>query len=103
VTLVGDAAHPSTPNLGQGACQAIEDAVVLARCLGDGSDLDLALREYERRRRRRANAMAREARRMGRVGQLKNPLVCWVRDRMIARTPKRLQLRHLDWMFAFEQ
>jgi 2-polyprenyl-6-methoxyphenol hydroxylase-like FAD-dependent oxidoreductase len=103
VTLVGDAAHPSTPNLGQGACQAIEDAVVLARCVADGSGLDLALREYERRRRRRANAMAREARRMGRVGQLKNPLVCWVRDRMIAQTPKRLQLRHLDWMFAFEQ
>jgi 2-polyprenyl-6-methoxyphenol hydroxylase-like FAD-dependent oxidoreductase len=103
VTLVGDAAHPSTPNLGQGACQAIEDAVVLARCLGDGFGLDDALREYERRRHRRANAMAREARRMGRVGQLKNPLGCWVRDRMIAQTPKRLQLRHLDWMFAFEQ
>ena len=33
VTLLGDAAHPSTPNLGQGACQAIEDAVTLARCL----------------------------------------------------------------------
>ena len=35
VTLLGDAAHPMTPNLGQGACQAIEDAVVLARCLGE--------------------------------------------------------------------
>ena len=35
VTLLGDAAHPMTPNLGQGACQAIEDAVVLALCLGE--------------------------------------------------------------------
>ena len=33
VTLLGDAAHPMTPNLGQGGCQAIEDALVLARCL----------------------------------------------------------------------
>jgi hypothetical protein len=35
VTLLGDAAHPTTPNLGQGACQAIEDAVVLAASLAD--------------------------------------------------------------------
>src|ERR1700720_3570214 len=35
ITLLGDAAHPMTPNLGQGGCQAIEDAVVLAACLGN--------------------------------------------------------------------
>ena len=35
LTLLGDAAHPMTPDLGQGACQAIEDALELARCLGD--------------------------------------------------------------------
>ena len=47
VTLLGDAAHPMTPNLGQGACQAIEDAVVLARCLAERCDAG-ALRRYRR-------------------------------------------------------
>jgi 2-polyprenyl-6-methoxyphenol hydroxylase-like FAD-dependent oxidoreductase len=102
VVLVGDAAHPSTPNLGQGACQAIEDAVVLARCLDEEESLGAALRAYERRRRARANATVRQARRMGRVGQWKNPLACWMRDGMIARTPERAQLRQLERMFTFE-
>lgn len=51
VTLLGDAAHPMTPNLGQGACQAIEDAYVLAETLAGQSDTPVeALRQYEARR-----------------------------------------------------
>ncbi|MFN7134795.1 MAG: FAD-dependent monooxygenase, partial [Myxococcales bacterium] len=46
VTLLGDAAHPMTPNMGQGACQAIEDAVVLARCLAAASSAAGALQLY---------------------------------------------------------
>jgi 2-polyprenyl-6-methoxyphenol hydroxylase-like FAD-dependent oxidoreductase len=102
VTLIGDAAHPSTPNLGQGACQAIEDAVVLASCLRESQDIDVALQTYERRRLRRANAICEQARRMGRLGQLENPLACWARDQLIAKTPSRAQMRHLEWMFTFE-
>ena len=47
VTLLGDAAHPMTPDMGQGACQAIEDAVVLADCLTRWSEVAEALRAYE--------------------------------------------------------
>jgi 2-polyprenyl-6-methoxyphenol hydroxylase-like FAD-dependent oxidoreductase len=54
VTLVGDAAHPMRPHLGQGGCQAIEDAVVLASCLAKSTDPAIAFADYERRRRRRA-------------------------------------------------
>jgi 2-polyprenyl-6-methoxyphenol hydroxylase-like FAD-dependent oxidoreductase len=54
VTLVGDAAHPMRPHLGQGGCQAIEDAVVLASCLAKSADPAAAVADYERRRRRRA-------------------------------------------------
>ena len=43
VGLLGDAAHPMTPNLGQGACQAIEDAVVLAACLAKSQHIESAL------------------------------------------------------------
>jgi 2-polyprenyl-6-methoxyphenol hydroxylase-like FAD-dependent oxidoreductase len=54
VTLVGDAAHAMRPHLGQGGCQAIEDAVVLASCLAKSAEPAIAFADYERRRRRRA-------------------------------------------------
>jgi len=68
VTLLGDAAHPMTPNLGQGACQAIEDAVVLARCLGERGATAEALRRYERLRSDRVAMVVRRSRRVGMVG-----------------------------------
>src|SRR5436305_918300 len=69
VTLLGDAAHPMTPNLGQGGCQAVEDAVVLAECLDSSADALAALAEYERRRIPRANRLVLASRRMGAVAQ----------------------------------
>jgi FAD-dependent urate hydroxylase len=61
VTLLGDAAHPLVPTLGQGACLAIEDAVVLAKCLSDGRGVTAALRLYEGQRRPRTAAIQRQA------------------------------------------
>ena len=69
VTLVGDAAHPMTPNLGQGACQALEDAVVLARALHAAPDVASAWQMYERTRRSRAAFITRASRRIGAMGQ----------------------------------
>jgi 2-polyprenyl-6-methoxyphenol hydroxylase-like FAD-dependent oxidoreductase len=48
VTLLGDAAHPMKPNIGQGAAQALEDAVVLGSCIAGSADPEQALRAYER-------------------------------------------------------
>jgi 2-polyprenyl-6-methoxyphenol hydroxylase-like FAD-dependent oxidoreductase len=61
VTLLGDAAHPMSPFLGQGAALAIEDGVVLGRCLAEPCDLPVALALYERVRRPRANAAQRHS------------------------------------------
>lgn len=102
VALVGDAAHPSTPSLGQGACQALEDAVVLGRCLRDRRSVTDALRSYERARVRRTNAMSKQARQVGAMGQWRARPACWVRDTLIAHSPKRVRLRQLRWMFNFE-
>jgi 2-polyprenyl-6-methoxyphenol hydroxylase-like FAD-dependent oxidoreductase len=102
VTLLGDAAHPATPNLGQGACQAIEDAVELARCLGrvvqtNAKDrVPPALRRYEGRRGERTAWIVRRSRALGRIGQIENPLLCWLRDAALKATPARLQLRQLE-------
>lgn len=62
VTLVGDAAHPMRPHLGQGGCQAIEDAAVLVGCLVESPSPDVAFRSYERRRRRRSTRVVRLSR-----------------------------------------
>lgn len=79
VTLLGDAAHPITFNVGQGACQALEDALVLAECLETYDDPVKALRSYEEQRRRRTAALQRLAWWIGRMGALSNPLACRAR------------------------
>jgi 2-polyprenyl-6-methoxyphenol hydroxylase-like FAD-dependent oxidoreductase len=101
VALLGDAAHPMTPNLGQGACQAIEDAVVLTRCLADAPDAG-ALSAYEARRRARAEAAVRDARRLGAVAQWESPLACRLRDAAVATIPGRALRRSLAAAWAFE-
>jgi 2-polyprenyl-6-methoxyphenol hydroxylase-like FAD-dependent oxidoreductase len=102
VTLLGDAAHPMTPNLGQGAGQAIEDAVVLAESLRGASDLPAALRRYEAKRIPRANAFVLGALRLGRVAQWENGLARGLRDRLIAWTPASVAKRQLVRSLAFE-
>jgi 2-polyprenyl-6-methoxyphenol hydroxylase-like FAD-dependent oxidoreductase len=69
VALLGDAAHAMTPDLGQGACQAMIDAVALADRLRDVDDVPAALREYDRLRRRPTQRMAVAARWAGRLAQ----------------------------------
>jgi 2-polyprenyl-6-methoxyphenol hydroxylase-like FAD-dependent oxidoreductase len=97
VTLLGDAAHPMTPNLGQGANQALEDAHALGHALTRYTDLGQALREYESARRERANAVVLGSRRVGQVMQLEHPAACWVRDALLGtRVATELQLRQLS-------
>ena len=90
VILLGDAAHPTTPNLGQGACMAIEDAVVLAQCLSGNADPAVALREYEDRRRAYTAKIVNASWRMGWVGQWENPLTCALRNTALRLTPPSL-------------
>jgi 2-polyprenyl-6-methoxyphenol hydroxylase-like FAD-dependent oxidoreductase len=80
VTLLGDAAHPPTPNLGQGACQALEDALILARCLGNVREPAAALRAYEARRMKRSASIIKQSYFLGQIGQWENPLLCSLRD-----------------------
>jgi 2-polyprenyl-6-methoxyphenol hydroxylase-like FAD-dependent oxidoreductase len=59
VVLLGDAAHPMTPYMAQGAATAIEDAAVLARCLDEvaGEDVEAAVRRYEAHRKPRTSVV----------------------------------------------
>jgi 2-polyprenyl-6-methoxyphenol hydroxylase-like FAD-dependent oxidoreductase len=79
--LIGDAAHPMTPNFGQGGGMAIEDAVVLARSLTKTpSAPEAALAAFEAERFPRTSLITNEAWRFGKVLQLEGPLSVWARD-----------------------
>jgi 2-polyprenyl-6-methoxyphenol hydroxylase-like FAD-dependent oxidoreductase len=75
VVLLGDAAHACTPNLGQGGGMAIEDALVLAKCLDSESSIEKALALYEKRRRVRTKHIQQRSRRMGQIAQWENSLI----------------------------
>ncbi|MET8001860.1 FAD-dependent monooxygenase [Nonomuraea glycinis] len=98
VALVGDAAHPMTPNLGQGACQAIEDAVVLAR-LADG---DLAA--YTEARLRRTAEVVRRSMSICALTKLRNPVAVALRDSgmsLATRLMPDLMLRSMDGILGW--
>jgi 2-polyprenyl-6-methoxyphenol hydroxylase-like FAD-dependent oxidoreductase len=102
VVLVGDAAHATTPGVGQGAAQAIEDAVVLAGRLAPGGDLAAALAEYEAIRRPRAEAVLKMSRRVDKAAQLASPLGWRLRNAIVRRLPERAQRRQLEPLVRYE-
>jgi 2-polyprenyl-6-methoxyphenol hydroxylase-like FAD-dependent oxidoreductase len=95
IVLVGDAAHAMTPDLGQGACQAIEDAVTLAAAVAGGAPLPDALRRFDRQRRPRTQAMVRMSHRMSRFGQAGGAVGGTLRDLAVRLTPPSAATRGL--------
>ena len=90
VVLAGDAWHPTTPNLGQGACCALEHAVVLARRLADaggagadGAQAQAAMRAYEAERWARVFPLTARAGLVGALVQWENAAVCAARDGVV--------------------
>ncbi len=89
IALLGDAAHPMTPDLGQGACQGIEDAVVLAACMGNVDDPLAALEKYESLRLRRVRSVVRGSRRLGQLATSTSTVVVGVRNTVSRHMPQR--------------
>lgn len=95
VTIVGDAAHPMRPHLGQGGCQGVEDAAVLAHCVGRGDDLSAAFARFAAARRPRTRALARESRMIGRLVNVRPAVVGAAVMRASAVVPEAILTRHL--------
>ena len=98
VTLLGDAAHPMLPHAGQGAAQALEDAVALGAVLREAASpaaIDTALRRYERVRSARTRKVVELARRNARMGSINSAAGCWMRDQVIRFIPQSFILKSL--------
>lgn len=101
--LLGDACHPTPPSLGQGANMAIEDGVVLARCLEAHADTQTALRKYEEARVERTNQIVEQSwkqRERRHHSALSNPekAASYIAD---LSSPEKVRSWY-DWIFRYD-
>lgn len=109
MVIIGDAAHAASPSSGQGASMAIEDGVVLARCLRDGPSIERSLASYESLRRERVERIVAQGKKNG-TGKTPGPLGRWIRDlalQVIFSRQRGEDYDQMEWIFdhhiAWEQ
>jgi len=102
VVFIGDAAHATTPNLGQGACQAVEDALVLAQEWERHGSGEEAFRHYEKRRLARTHFVVNNSRRIGRIAQLENPLLIALRNAFFRSLPASAGERQFKKLYSVD-
>jgi 2-polyprenyl-6-methoxyphenol hydroxylase-like FAD-dependent oxidoreductase len=102
VTLLGDAAHPCTPNLGQGGGMAIEDAMVLAKCVSREPSIESAFHRYELLRWRRTGHIQQRSLLMGHIGQWQNRAAVSGRGMVTSFLPAALFEHNLRRVYSYE-
>jgi 2-polyprenyl-6-methoxyphenol hydroxylase-like FAD-dependent oxidoreductase len=95
IVAVGDAAHPMRPHLGQGGCQGLEDAAILARFVDGDDDLAAAFARFTAFRRPRARALVRESKLIGQVINMRPAFLSGLASRASVLAPEALLTRHL--------
>ena len=95
ILLMGDAAHATTPNMGQGACMALEDVAVLIYELKQTTDVENAFQNFEKKRLKRTRFIINTSRKMGIVAQLENPILISIRNILFRNMPKAFVKRQM--------
>jgi 2-polyprenyl-6-methoxyphenol hydroxylase-like FAD-dependent oxidoreductase len=90
VLLIGDAAHATTPNMGQGAAMALEDAGILYEMLSGDQSFEEVVPAFAARRESRVRFIVNQSRRIGRLGQIENPLLRSLRNGVMRMIPQQL-------------
>lgn len=99
VCLIGDAAHAMTPNMGQGACQAVEDAYLLGAILDDATSFQSGFEAYYRVRRKKVREISLKSRVIGRVAQVESHFGSWLRNTLLKAMPNRMMEKELAGVF----
>ncbi|WP_316504631.1 FAD-dependent oxidoreductase [Nitrosopumilus sp.] len=102
VCLIGDAAHAISPHAGQGATMAIEDTVVLAKCLRDKLDIQEAFVLFEKIRKRRAEKVVKVAQQLGNIFSMTNPVQKWFRNKVTLPLFIKRGLKPADWIYSYK-
>lgn len=102
ICLLGDAAHATTPNLGQGACQAIEDAYALAQLYHPEKPVHQLFKEYEQLRMKKAKAIVKSSWLVGKVAHLENNGLVFLRNIFVRNIPKKLSNQQLKTIFDID-
>lgn len=103
LVLLGDAVHATSPSAGQGASLALEDAIVLAKCLRDIPHVEQAFTMYEKLRRARAERVVAVSRQQGSSKAASNALTRWLRDLMLPIVLKHIASpKGLDWLYTYQ-
>lgn len=97
--LIGDAAHATTPNMGQGACQAVEDAYVIAKLLEEGKSIEQAFAHYHKLRIKKAHYVVNTSWFIGKVSHYENEIAVYVRNNVMKMVLKFAQSRQFDKVF----
>ncbi len=98
ICLIGDAAHATTPNMGQGACQAIEDAYTLSECLNK-FDVQQAFMKYQTLRLPKAHQVVKTSWTIGKIAHLSNPLLIGLRNQVLRLTPSSVARKQNEKIF----
>lgn len=98
IVLAGDAAHATTPNMGQGACMAIEDAAVLTNCLEEYATVEEAFRKFESKRIARTTKIVNDSWMIGKVAHIENTLLTGLRNAVIKLTPPGVSEKQVKFL-----
>ena len=101
ITLIGDAAHPTTPNLGQGGCMAIEGAYLLAKCINKYGLSSRAYEIYEKHQFPRSKEIINESLKLGKIGQITNPILIPIRNLFFKIIPSSIAMKMIDKYFSY--
>ena len=99
ICLMGDAAHTTTPNLGQGACQAIEDGWVLSNLLGNAKNQKQTFAKFQDLRRKKAHGIVEKSWSLGKLSQIENRPLTWLRNGLMRMSPDSVGLKTLESTF----
>ncbi|MEK7016763.1 FAD-dependent monooxygenase [Bacillus sp. FSL R9-9410] len=101
ILFIGDAAHALTPNLGQGACQAIEDAIILAECIKNNAHYRQAFTEYEQKRRDKIEKISNTAWKVGKMAQIESKSLTILRNQVMKLVPKWVSEKQAHELYNF--